>query len=222
MVEHDAGIVEVQHSQLGIEHHGDALWGGSVGGLAAAALAEELGAVGNLGDGLAQPRSADDPDNVCRGGGNYRLPGGMRLERESLAAICLGQHIVKALRQFAERLGGGGELACLRVQDACLADASAGKSRACLAGAAGNMQGPRLPRRGVQATARPVPWHAGDGKHVRGGTEKYPAAGAHELETQRFQQCRLAATADNCGNARLDLERGGKVSARRFHLFTAV
>lgn len=55
LVEHDAGIVEVQHLQLGIEHHGDALWGGSVGGLAAAALAEELGAVDNLGDGLAQP-----------------------------------------------------------------------------------------------------------------------------------------------------------------------
>ncbi len=88
MVEHDTGIVEVQHLQLGIEHLGDALWGGSVGGLAAAALAEELGAVDNLGDGLAQPRGADDPDKVCRGGGNYRLPGGMRLERESLAAIC--------------------------------------------------------------------------------------------------------------------------------------
>lgn len=55
LVEHDAGIVEVQHLQLSIEHHGDALWGGSVGGLAAAALAEELGAVDNLGDGLAQP-----------------------------------------------------------------------------------------------------------------------------------------------------------------------
>ena len=58
MVEHDTGIVEVQHLQLGIEHLGDALWGGSVGGLAAAALAEELGAVDNLGDGLAQPRGA--------------------------------------------------------------------------------------------------------------------------------------------------------------------
>ncbi len=139
MVEHDTGIAEVQHLQLGIEHLGDALWGGSVGGLAAAALAEELGAVDNLGDGLAQPRGADDPDNVCRGGGNYRLPGGMCLERESLAAICLGQHIVKALRQLVERLGGGGELACLRVQNTRLADASADKSRACLAGAAGNM-----------------------------------------------------------------------------------
>ena len=139
MVEHDTGIVEVQHLQLGIEHLGDALWGGSVGGLAAAALAEELGAVDNLGDGLAQPRGADDPDNVCRGGGNYRLPGGMCLERESLAAICLGQHIVKALRQLVERLSGGGELACLRVQNTRLADASADKSRACLAGAAGNM-----------------------------------------------------------------------------------
>ena len=88
--------------------------------------------------GLPSP-SADDPDNVCRGGGNYRLPGGMCLERESLAAICLGQHIVKALRQLVERLGGGGELACLRVQDACLADASAHKARAGLAGAAGGV-----------------------------------------------------------------------------------
>ena len=90
----------------------------------------------NLGDGLAQPRGADDPDNVCRGGGNYRLPGGVGLEWEPLAAICLGQHIVKALRQFVERLSGGGELACLRVQDACLADASTRKARAGLAGAA--------------------------------------------------------------------------------------
>lgn len=63
----------------------------------------------------------------------------MRLERESLAAICLGQHIVKALRQLVERLSGGGELACLRVQDACLADASAHKARAGLAGAAGGV-----------------------------------------------------------------------------------
>ena len=140
----------------------------------------------NLGDGPAQPRGADDPDNVCRGGGNYRLPGGMRLERELLAAICLGQHIVKAPCQLAERLGGGGELACLRVQNTRLADASADKSRACLAGAAGNMRDPRLPRRGVQATARPVPWHAGDGKHVRGGAEEHAAASAHELETQRL------------------------------------
>ena len=76
----------------------------------------------------------------------------MRLERESLAAICLGQHIVKALRQLVERLSGGGELACLRVQDACLADASAHKARAGLAGAAGGMRGTRLPRRGIQAT----------------------------------------------------------------------
>ena len=173
-------------------------------------------------DGLAEPQGADDPDNVCRGGGNYRLPGGMRFERESLAAICLGQHIVKVTCQLVERLGGGGELACLRVQNTRLADTSAVHARARLAGAAGNMQGPRLPKRGVQATARPVPWHAGDGKHVRGGAEEHPVAGAHELKTQRFQQCRLAATADNCGNARLDLERGGKVSARRFHLFTAV
>ena len=140
----------------------------------------------NLGDGLAQPRGADDPDNVCRGGGNYRLPGGMRLERESLAAICLCQHIVKALRQLVERLGGGGELACLRVQDTRLADASAAHARACLAGAAGNMQGPRLPRHGVQATARPVPWHAGDGKHMSGGAEEYAAAGTHKLKAERL------------------------------------
>ena len=138
LVEHDTGIVEVQHLQLGIEHLGDALWGGSVGGLAAAALAEELGAVDNLGDGLAQPRGADDPDNVCRGGGNYRLPGGMCLERESLAAICLGQHIVKALRQLVERLSGGESLP-VSGSNTRLADASADKSRACLAGAAGNM-----------------------------------------------------------------------------------
>ena len=84
------------------------------------------------------------------------------------------------------------------------------------------MQGTWLPGRGVQTTARPVPWHTGDGKHVRGGTEKHPAASAHKLETQRLQQGRLAAAADDRGNPRLDLERGGKVSARRFHLFTAV
>ena len=173
-------------------------------------------------DGLAEPRGANDPDNVCRGGGNYRLPGGMRLERESLAAICLGQHIVKALRQLVERLGGGGELACLRVQNTRLADASADKARAGLAGATGDMCGARLPRRGVQATARPVPWHAGDGKHVRGGAEEHAAASAHELKAERLEQGRLATAADNRGNARLDLERGGKVSARRFHLFTAV
>ena len=146
----------------------------------------------------------------------------MRLERESLAAICLGQHIAKALRQLVERLSGGGEPACLRVQSTRLADASAHKARAGLAGATGDMCGARLPRCGVQATTRPVPWHAGDGKHVRGGAEEHAAAGAHKLETQRLQQCRLATTADNCSNARLDLERGGKVSARRFHLFTAV
>ena len=146
----------------------------------------------------------------------------MRLERESLAAICLGQHIVKALRQLVERLGGGRELACLRVQNTRLADASAHKARAGLAGATRDMCGARLPRCGVQATTRPVPWHAGDGKHVRGGAEEHAAASAHELETQRLQQCRLATAADNCSNARLDLERGGKVSARRFHLFTAV
>jgi hypothetical protein len=155
---------------------------GSVGGLAAAALAEELGAVDGFVDGLAEPRGADDPDEVGRAGGDHGLPGGMRLERESLAAICLGQHIVKALRQLVEWLGGSGELACLRVQNTRLADTSAAHVRAGLAGAAGNMQGPRLPRRGVQATIRPVPWHAGDGKHVRGGTEKHTAAGAHELE----------------------------------------
>ena len=53
-------------------------------------------------------------------------------------------------------------------------------------------------------------------------THMFPVAGAHELEPQRLQQGRLAATADNRGNARLNLERRGKVSARRFHLFTAV
>ena len=110
----------------------------------------------------------------------------MRFERESLAAICLGQHIVKALRQLVERLSGGGELACLRVQNTRLADTSAVHARACLAGAAGNMQGPRLPRRGVQATARPVPWHAGDGKHMRGGAEEHAASSAHKLKAQRL------------------------------------
>ena len=84
------------------------------------------------------------------------------------------------------------------------------------------MRGTRLPRCGTQATIRPVPRDAGDGKHVRGGAEEHPAAGAHELETQRFQQRRLAAAADNRGNARLDPERRGKIAANRFHLFTAV
>ena len=110
----------------------------------------------------------------------------MRLERESLAAICLGQHIVKALHQLVERLGGGGELACLRVQNTRLADASAHKARAGLAGATGDMCGAWLPRCGVQATARPVPWHAGDGKHVRGGAEEHAAASAHELKAERL------------------------------------
>ena len=222
MVEHDAGIVEVQHPQLGIEHHGDALWGGSVGGLAAATLAKELGAVDGFVDGLAEPRGADDPDDVGRARGNHRLPGGVRLEREPLAAVRLGQDVVKALRQLVGRLGGGGELACLRVQNTRLADTSAAHACACLAGAAGNMQSARFPGCGVQATARPVPRHAGDGEHARGGAEEHAAASAHKLKAERLQQGRLASTADNCSNARLDLERGGKVSARRFHLFTAV
>ena len=173
-------------------------------------------------DGLAESRGADEPDDVGRAGGNYRLPGGMRLERESLATVCLGQHIVKALCQPAEWLGRGGELACLRVQDACLADASACKACAGLAGATGDMRGARLPRRGVQATIRPVPWHAGNGKHMRCGAEEHAAASAHELKTQRFEQRRLAAAADNRGNARLDPECRGKIAANRFHLFTAV
>lgn len=96
------------------------------------------------------------------------------------------QDVVKALCQLAEWLGGGGELACLRVQDACLTDASARKARAGLAGATRDMCGARLPRRGVQATVRPVPWHAGDGKHMRGGAEEHAAASAHELKTQRL------------------------------------
>ena len=110
----------------------------------------------------------------------------MRLEREPLAAVRLGQDVVKALRQLVERLGRGGELACLGVQNTRLADASADKSRAYLAGAAGNMQGPRLPRYGVQATTRPVPWHAGDGEHVRGGAEEHAAASAHKLKAERL------------------------------------
>ncbi len=114
---------------------------GDVGELAAATLAKELGAVDGFVDGLAEPRGADDPDNVCRAGGNYRLPGGVRLERESLATVRLGQDIVKALRQLAERLGGGGELACLGVQDTRLADASAAHA-------------PRRPRRCSRGHAR--------------------------------------------------------------------
>ena len=176
----------------------------------------------DLIDGLAEPRGADDPDNVGRAGRDDRLPGGVCLERKSLTAVCLGWHVVKALRQLVERLGGGGELARLGIQNACLANGPAGKSRAGLAGAARGMQRTRLPRYGVQTTARPVPRHTGDGKHVRGGTDEHPAARAHELESQRAQQGRLAATADNRGNPRLDLERRGKVSAHRFHLFTAV
>ena len=137
-------------------------------------------------DGLAEPRGADDPDDVGGARGNHRLPGGVGFERESLAAVRLGQDVVKALCQLAEWLGGGGELACLRVQDACLTDASARKARAGLAGATRDMCGARLPRRGVQATVRPVPWHAGDGKHMRGGAEEHAAASAHELKTQRL------------------------------------
>ena len=83
---------------LGIEHLGDALGRGDVGRLAAATLAKELGAVDGFVDGLAEPRGADEPDDVGRAGGNDRLPRGVRLERESLAAICLGQDVVKALR----------------------------------------------------------------------------------------------------------------------------
>ena len=136
LVEHDAGIVEVQHPQLGIEHLGDALGRGDVGELAAATLAKELGAVDGFVDGLAESRGADDPDEVGRAGGDHGLPSGMRLERESLAAICLGQDVAKALCQLVEWLGRGGELACLRVQNARLADASPHKPRAGLAGAA--------------------------------------------------------------------------------------
>ena len=60
----------------------------------------------------------------------------MGLEREPLAAVRLSQDVAKALRQLAEWLGGGGELACLWVQNTRLADASADKPRAGLAGAA--------------------------------------------------------------------------------------
>ena len=186
MVEHDAGIVEVQHPQFGIEHHGDALGRGDVGGLAIAALAEELGAVDGFVDGLAEPRGADDPDDVGRAGRNNRLPGGVGLEREPLAAICLDQDVVKALRQLVEWLGRGGELTCLRVQNTRLADTSPHKPRAGLAGAAWGVQGTWLPGRGVQTTARPVPWHAGDGKHVRGGAEEHAAASAHKLKAERL------------------------------------
>ena len=136
MVEHDACGAEFQRLHLGIEHLGDALGRGSVGGLAAATHAKELGAVDSFVDGLAEPRGADEPDDVGRARGDHRLPGGMRLEREPLAAVRLGQDVVKALRQLVERLGRGGELACLGVQDTCLADASPHKPRAGLAGAA--------------------------------------------------------------------------------------
>ena len=57
---------------------------------------------------------------------------------------------------------------------------------------------------------------------MRGGAEEHAAASARELKTQRFEQRRLAAAADNRGNARLDPERRGKIAANRFHLFTAV
>ena len=186
MVEHDACGIEFQRLHLGIEHLGDALGRGGIGGLAAAALAEELGAVDNLGDGLAESRGADDPDDVGRARGNYRLPRGVGLEREPLAAVRLGQDVVKALRQLVERLGRGGELARLRVQNTRLADTSAAHARACLAGATGDMRGARLPRRGVQATGRPVPRHAGDGEHMRGGAEERAAASAHKLKAERL------------------------------------
>ena len=58
MVEHDACGAEFQRLHLGIEHLGDALGRGNVGGLAAATLAKELGAVDGFVDGLAEPRSA--------------------------------------------------------------------------------------------------------------------------------------------------------------------
>ena len=54
LVEHDARVVEPKRLHLGIEHLGDALGRGNVGGLAIAALAEELGAVDGFVDGLAQ------------------------------------------------------------------------------------------------------------------------------------------------------------------------
>ena len=186
MVEHDACGAESQRLHLGIEHLGDALGRGDVGELAAATLAKELGAVDGFVDGLAEPRGADEPDNVGRAGGNDRLPRGVGLEREPLAAVRLGQDVVKALRQLVERLGRGGELARLRVQNTRLADTSAAHACACLAGAAGNMQGARFPRRGVQATARPVPRHAGDGEHMRGGAEERAAASAHKLKAERL------------------------------------
>ena len=110
----------------------------------------------------------------------------MRLAREPLAAVRRGQDVVKALRQLVERFGRGGELARLGVQDTCLADASPHKPRAGLAGATRDMCGTWLPGRSVQATARPVPWHAGDGKHVRGGAEEHAAAGTHKLKAERL------------------------------------
>ena len=99
--------VESKLLQLAIEHLGDALGRGDVGELAVAPLAKELRAVDSLADGLAESRGADEPDDVDRAGGNDRLPGGVRLERESLAAVRLGQDVVKALRQLVERRGGG-------------------------------------------------------------------------------------------------------------------
>ena len=115
MVEHDASGAELQRLHLGIEHLGDALGRGDIGCLAATAFAKELGAVDGFVDGLAESRGADDPDDVGRAGGNDRFPGGVGLEREPLAAVCLGKDVVKALRQLIEWLGGGGELACLWV-----------------------------------------------------------------------------------------------------------
>ncbi len=113
LVEHDACGAEFKRLHLGIEHLGDALGRGDVGELAAATLAKELRAVDGFVDGLAESRGSDEPDDVGRAGGNDRLPRGVRLEREPLAAVRLGQDVVKALRQLVERLGRGGELARL-------------------------------------------------------------------------------------------------------------
>lgn len=57
---------------------------------------------------------------------------------------------------------------------------------------------------------------------MRGGAEEHAAASAHKLKAQRLEQGRLAAAADNRGNARLDPERRGKITVNRFHMFTAV